>query len=279
MENRKSKRIYTMGGKFDTRNFTVRDLIDLRGQVKLCQVLVGSIEEAAAAEAAGIDMVICSASKPVADFRKALPNTFMTVALSAHLCPSLDEAVRRAYEIMNLGADAIMCSSWNKKRIEALAEFGFPLMGHAGMVPRHSTWTGGLKAVGKTLEQAQRVFREVKQLEDAGAFAVEIELIPEKLLREITSRTSMLTISIGSGGAADVQFLFAEDILGENVTPPRHAKVYRNFYEIRRQMQAERIAAFEEFKKDVAAGDYPQDEHIVAMGDEPFNRFIDFLEN
>lgn len=268
-----------MGGKFETRNYTVRDIIDLKGKSKLCQVLVGSVEEAAAAEVAGIDMVIVPVSQPLGEIRKVMPNTFMTVALSASICPMFDEAVRRSYEIMNHGADAIMCSSWNKRYIKSLAEFGFPLMGHAGMVPRHSTWTGGLKAVGKTLKQAEYVYHSIKKLEDAGAFAVEIEVIPEKLLEEITKRTSLVTISLGSGRAGDVYFLFGQDILGEGTVPlPRHAKAYRNFYELRQQMQGERIAAFKEFKQDIALGNYPQDKHIVGMEDEVLNQFIDSID-
>ena len=69
-----------------------------------------------------------------------------------------------------------------------------------GLVPRRSTWTGGLRAVGKTLDEAMKVYRDIKALENAGAYAVEVEVIPEELLREITKRTSLLTSSIGGGG-------------------------------------------------------------------------------
>ena len=273
------KRIFTMGGKFDTRNYTVHDIIEQKGDKKLCQILVGNVEEAVAAEEAGIDMVIVGVSNPYPEIRKAIPKTFMTVALSASVCPTLEEAVRQSYKIMSLGADAIMCSSWNKNYIKSLSEFGFPLMGHAGLVPRHSTWTGGLKPVGKTLKQAQKVYNSIKELEDAGVFAVEIEVIPEKLLAEITKRTSLVTISLGSGRAGDVHFLFAEDILGENKEMlPRHAKAYRKFHEIREKMQNERISAFKEFRKEVYSGKFPQDKNIVDMDDNIINEFIEKID-
>ena len=65
----------------------------------------------------------------------------------------------------------------------------------------------------------------VKALEDAGAYAVEVEVIPEGLLAEISKRTTLLTSSIGGGSGGDIQFLFAEDILGNNPPPyPRHSK-------------------------------------------------------
>ena len=176
---------------------------------------------------------------------------------------------------MSTGADAIMCSSWNINYIKALSEFGFPLMGHAGLVPRHSTWTGGLKAVGKTIEQALKIYRDIKLLENAGVFAVEIEVIPEKLLAEISKRTSLVTISLGSGKAGDVHFLFAEDILGENKDMlPRHAKAYKNFYELKEKMQIQRISAFKEFKQEVLSGEFPSNQYIVNMNDDVIEEFI-----
>ena len=79
-------------------------------------------------------------------------------------------------------------------------------------------WT---RAVGKTLDEALWVYKEIKALEAAGAYAVEVEVIPEQLLIEISQRTSLLTSSIGGGGGGDIQFLFAEDILGNNPPPYR----------------------------------------------------------
>ena len=91
-------------------------------------------------------------------------------------------------------------------------------------MPRKSTWTGGLRAVGKSLGEAMWVYREVKALENAGAYAVEVEVIPAELLVEISRRTTLLTSSIGAGSGGDIQFLFAEDVLGNNPTPyPRHS--------------------------------------------------------
>ena len=275
MAKKKRKKIFTMGGKFDTRNYTVSDIINQKGKKRLCQILVSSVEEALAAEEAEIDMAIVGVSKPYTEIRKAMPNTFLTVALSASVCPTIDDAVRHSYKIMSTGADAIMCSSWNKNYIKALSEFGFPLMGHAGLVPRHSTWTGGLKAVGKTIEQALKIYRDIKLLENAGVFAVEIEVIPEKLLAEISKRTSLVTISLGSGKAGDVHFLFAEDILGENKDMlPRHAKAYKNFYEIKEKMQIQRISAFKEFKQEVLSGEFPSSQYIVNMNDDVIEEFI-----
>ena len=68
-----------------------------------------------------------------------------------------------------------------------------PVQGHAGLVPRRSTWTGGLRAVGKTVEEAIWVYQKIKEFESAGAYAVEVEVIPEELLSAISKRTTLLT--------------------------------------------------------------------------------------
>ena len=158
--------------------------------------------------------------------------------------------------------------------MSAAAEGGVPVQGHAGLVPRKSTWTGGLKAVGKTLEEAMWVYREIKALEDAGAYAVEVEVIPEKLLAEISKRTTLLTSSIGAGSGGDIQFLFAEDILGNNPPPyPRHSKQYRQLYKMKQEMQVERVAGFREFIDDVQQGRFPEPAHVIDAPDDLIETF------
>ena len=274
------KPVFTMGAKYELRTYTVRDLLDLKGQRQLVQVQCGCIEEAAAAEAAGMDMINMSHRQSVADFRAAAPTTFITVNISAHNASDESWAIKRAYELMTDGADAIMCSSWDLTRIANLAGFGFPIMGHAGLIPRRSTWVGGLKPVGKSIDQARQVYADVKALEDAGCFSVEIECIPQLLLKEISTRTSMLTVSLGSGPYGDVQSLFSQDILGDNPRQlPRHAKAYRDFRKHREQMQQERIGAFREFIDDVKNGAFPSNEHTIKMKRDVIQEFKRELED
>jgi 3-methyl-2-oxobutanoate hydroxymethyltransferase len=273
------KRVMTLGGAYGTRNYTVKDLRDLKGKGVLAETLPFSPEEAAAAEAAGIDTmkVRFDPKRPelAAAIRRAAPNTFMSFSVALVAAASETEAVRLAYQAMELGADGIMCQ-WSPRFVAAAAEAGVPVQGHAGLVPRKSTWTGGLRAVGKTLDEALWIYREIKRLEQAGAWAVEVEVIPAALLAEITKRTSLLTSSIGAGGGGDIQFLFAEDILGNNGPPyPRHSKQYRNLHQMKAAMQAERIAGFKEFVQDVKSGAFPGPEHVV---DAPEGLIRDFVE-
>jgi len=269
----------TLGGAYGTRNYTVKDLRDQKGKRVLVETVPFSPEEAAAAEEAGIDTmkVRFDPRHPdlAAAIRKAAPHTFMSFSVPLVAAASETEAVRLAYQAMELGADGIMCQ-WSPRFVAAAAEAGVPVQGHAGLVPRKSTWTGGLRAVGKTIEEALWIYREIKRLEQAGAWAVEVEVIPAALLAEITKRTTLVTSSIGAGGGGDIQFLFAEDILGNNAPPyPRHSKQYRNLYKMREAMQAERIAGFREFIRDVKSGVFPGPEHIVKAPDGLIPAFVD----
>lgn len=273
------KRVMTLGGAYGTRNYTIKDLRDQKGRRVLVETLAFSPEEAAAAEQAGIDTmkVRFDPKQPdlAAAMRKAAPNTFMSFSVPLVAAASETEAVRLAYQAMELGADGIMCQ-WSPRFVAAAAEAGVPVQGHAGLVPRKSTWTGGLRAVGKTLDEALWIYREIKRLEEAGAWAVEVEVIPAALLAEITKRTTLLTSSIGAGSGGDMQFLFAEDILGNNGPPyPRHSKQYRNLYKLREAMQAERIAGFRAFIQDVKSGGFPGPEHIVKAPDGLISAFVD----
>ena len=276
------KRIMTLGGAYGTRNYTVKDLRDQKGKRVLVETLPFTPEEAAAAEEAGIDTmkVRFDPKRPdlAAEIRKAAPNTFMSFSVPLVAAASKSEAVRLAFHAMELGADAIMCQ-WSPRFISAAAEAGVPVQGHAGLVPRKSTWTGGLRAVGKTLEEAIWIYREIKRLEQAGAWAVEVEVIPAALLAELTKRTTLLTSSIGAGSGGDIQFLFAEDILGNHRPPyPRHSKQYRNLYKMQEAIQAERVAGFRDFIEDVQSEGFPGPEHIIEAPDGLISAFVDHAE-
>ena len=272
------KRVMSVGGAYGLRNYTVKDLRDVKGTRVLTETLPFSPEEAAAAQEAGIDTMKCrfdpSNPGPAIAIRQAAPHVFMAASVPLVAAATADEAVRLGYEAMKAGFDAVMCQ-WSPRFIEAAAEAGIPVQGHAGLVPRRSTWTGGLRAVGKTVDEALWVHDQVKRLESAGAYAVEVEVIPEPLLAEITKRTTLLTSSIGAGSGGDIQFLFAEDILGNNPPPyPRHSKQYRELWKLKEAMQRERVAAFREYVDDVRRGAFPTPAHVVKAPDGLIDAFV-----
>jgi 3-methyl-2-oxobutanoate hydroxymethyltransferase len=268
----------TVGGVYGTRNYTVKDLKDQKGNNILTETVPFSIEEATAAEEAGIDTMKVRFDPKNPDLaiaiRKAAPNTFMAFSCPLIAAATKDEAVRIGYKAMEIGADAVM-TQWSPSFIEAATEAGIPVQAHAGLVPRRSTWTGGLKAVGKSLEEAIWIYNQIKIFENAGAYAVEVEVIPEDLLIEISKRTTLLTSSIGAGKGGDIQFLFADDILGNNGPPyVRHSKQYRDLYKIKQDMQLERVAGFKEFIDDVKNGNFPKKEHVIPTPDGLIDEFL-----
>ncbi len=276
------KRIMTLGGAYGTRNYTVKDLRDQKGVRVLVETVPFTPEEAAAAEEAGVDTMKVrfdpTNPEPAIAMRRAAPNTFMAFSIPLVAAASETEAVRLAYDAMVVGADAVMCQ-WSPRFISAAAEAGVPVQGHAGLVPRRSTWTGGLRAVGKTVDEAIWVYQKIKEFESAGAYAVEVEVIPEELLSAISKRTTLLTSSIGAGSGGDMQFLFAEDILGNNPPPyPRHSKQYRELYKLKQEMQEQRISGFKEFIDDVKSGKFPGPEHVIRAKEGLVDKFVEAVE-
>lgn len=258
------------------KKYTVHDLRQLKGKQVLTHIHVKSPEEAAAAEAVGIDLLSCSYDSPEAQARlpslvAAAPNSFLSGS-TPHGMATPEEAIRTAFRALEAGASSVYCSG-SPRLIEAMAKEGVPVVGHIGMVPRHVTWTG-YRAVGKTAEEARKIFHKMKELENAGAYAAEIEVVPHQLATFLSRNTTMLLMSLGSGTGCDTQFLFSDDILGDyDERIPRHAKAYRNFRAEFDRLQQERIAAFGEYVADVKEGRFPEASHLVEMDEEEFQNF------
>ncbi len=236
---------------------TVKDLLDLKGKRQLTKVFVTTPEEAGACEAANIDVIAASERFDVPAIRAAAPDTFLTVGLPYDRYPSAEAAVRGAFEALRCGADAVY-SGVSLDSVRAMTSEDIPVVGHVGFIPYKSTWFGGFKAVGKTADEALDVYRRTLAYQEAGAIAVEMEIVPHAVATEISRRVKILVLSMGSGVGGDVQYLFACDILGTTAGHvPRHAKIYRDFKSEHQRLHRESIAAFSEFKADVDSGAYP----------------------
>jgi len=276
---KKYKRVFSINNDLGYRNYTVRDIIQLKGKKKLTQVRVTNAEEAAAAEEAGIDLLLTGPGPEFSKIRKAAAKTFMTVGVPFIQNPSKREATKKAFEIIEAGADSLMCQNWNLDWMKHLSKFRIPFQSHVGFIPRRTTWIGGIRSFGKKANEALELFKDIKDIEETGAWGIEVELVPENILDIITKRTSLVTISIGSGISADAQFLFAEDILGQSkIEFPRHAKKYNNFNKILEDIQKERILAFKQYKKDVQKNKYPTKKHVISIDKIELNNFRKFLK-
>ena len=250
------------------KKYTVHDLRQLKGRRCLTHIHVKSPEEAAAAEGAGVDLMSCSFDSPEAQARlpllvAAAPSSFLSGS-TPHGLATREEAIRVGFRALELGASSVYCSA-SPFIIEGMAREGIPVVGHIGMVPRHVTWTG-YRSIGKTVAEARALHGKMKDLENAGAYAAEIEIVPHNLASWLCSQTTMLLMSLGSGSGCDTQFLFSDDILGDyEERLPRHAKAYRNFLAEHRRLQDERVAAFREYVADVKEGRFPERCHLTEM--------------
>jgi 3-methyl-2-oxobutanoate hydroxymethyltransferase len=115
-------------------------------------------------------------------------------------------------------------------------------------------------------------------LADAGAFAVEIEVVPHSITQAIAEKTDLFLISMGAGAGGHAQYLFTDDVLGQNSGHvPRHAKVYANFAAEHARLQALRIEAMTRFAQDVHSGAYPAPQYLVDSEAEVVASFRDWL--
>lgn len=252
---------------------TVHDLQSQKGRRKWLQVHVDSAAEAAAAVAAGIPILSCEPDHTLESVRQAAGKAFVSAGMPHGAVSSPQEAIKLGFEILRRGADAVYCSH-SPHFIEAMAREGIPVTGHVGLVPNLSTWTS-FRAIGRSPEEAAKVLRAMKDIENAGAACCEVEVVPVELADYITRHTHMITMGMGCGSVCDTQYLFSSDVLGTNTGHyPRHSKKYADFAALEAELQQKRVTAFRAFADDVSSGDYPQRQHEVRMDAAAYEQFV-----
>ncbi|SIT59365.1 3-methyl-2-oxobutanoate hydroxymethyltransferase [Mesorhizobium prunaredense] len=258
---------------------TVADLRAMKGKRQLTMLRVLTMDEAEAAERAGVDIVSVPPELVLdPQYRDAAPSLFTMPGDNFYEIGTAGDFVRWAFRLYKASADAVYCSA-GFATVKRLADDNIPVIGHVGLIPSRATWTGGFKAVGKTADSAMQIFEAVKQYEAAGAIGAEIEVVPVEVAKAISERTSLIMLSMGAGTGCDAQYLFADDILGQNRGHmPRHSKVYRNFAAEYDRLQAERIAAFSEYVADVNSLAYPEDKHVVHMDPDQLGQFMEKID-
>ena len=258
---------------------TVADVRANKGKYQYTMIRVENREELAAAEAAGIDM--CSVPPELMaqkQFRDIAPSIFAIPGVALFDNPgTTEEFLRWGFKMMSHGADAVYCAA-SFQTVRGMADEGIPVIGHVGLIPSKATWTGGFKAVGKTAASAMAVYEACKRYEDAGAFGVEIEVVPPDVTAEISKRSSLFMISMGGGNGGDCQYLFAGDMLGINAGHvPRHAKQYVDLAKEFERIQHLRIGAFKEWADEVHSGAWPSAPYLVAAPKPEMDAFKKML--
>ena len=175
---------------------------------------------------------------------------FMTYATVEH-------AMTNAARVMQAGANMVKIEGgeWLAETVKKLTERGIPVCAHLGLTPQSVNIFGGFRVLGKTDAQAEKIIRDAKILEEAGADLLVLECVPSSLAKSITAAVSMPTIGIGAGRDTSAQVLVINDILGLTPQPPKFSK---NFL-----VEAGDIPnALLKYVKDVKEGTFPSDEHV-----------------
>ena len=175
---------------------------------------------------------------------------------------SVEDAVRNAGRIVKeTDCQAVKLEGGVEyaDRIKAIVDAGIPVVAHIGLTPQWVNAMGGYKVQGKTLHQARKLLADARAVEEAGAFAITLEGVPEALARMITERTSVLTIGIGASNACDGQVLVYQDMLGfSDGFIPKFVKKYADVHSVM-------LEAFRQYKQDCENRTFPGEEHTYAI--------------
>lgn len=167
---------------------------------------------------------------------------------------SRDQALASAGRLIKEGgADAVEVEGGQEVAsvIEALRDNGVAVVGHVGLTKQASSLTGSHATHGKSAEDAVRILKDAQAVQEAGAFALVLECIPDRLAEHITSRLSIPTIGIGAGPHCNGQGLVAQDMLGLfDKFCPKFVKRYR-------ETGKEIAEAFSAYRADVIQGNFP----------------------
>jgi 3-methyl-2-oxobutanoate hydroxymethyltransferase len=189
---------------------------------------------------------------------------------------SVQEAIRNAGRFMaEADTDAIKLEGGAEMadRVAGITAAGIPAMGHLGLTPQSVSSLGGFRLQGKGALQAKKIVDDAKALEEAGAFAVLLELVPDRVCQLITERAEhCIIISLGSGPLAHGQLLIYHDMFG--LYPkfkPRMAKVYGNAGEVI-------VNGLKRYVAEVKEVEFPEAEHYFGMKDEEFDELLKLVE-
>lgn len=195
--------------------------------------------------------------------RRGAPDSFLVLDmpfLSYQVSPQ--DALRNGGRLVKeTGVEAVKLEGGGAeacRAVEALVRAGIPVMGHIGLTPQSVHALGGYRVQGRDEAVAERLRHQAVALEDAGCFAVVLELLPAELAGEITASLSIPTIGIGAGAACDGQVLVLYDALGLN--PGFKPRFLKRFAELEHDVRQ----ALGSYAREVREGAYPGPEHAFS---------------
>jgi 3-methyl-2-oxobutanoate hydroxymethyltransferase len=247
---------------------------------KISMVTAYDFSQAVLVEKAGIEMILVGDSLAMTTLGHEGTTALTTDEMIAHIRPvvkgapspmvigdlvfgSYNESISQAIHSSNRlikegGCDAVKLEGAHPDIIRAIVDAGIAVQGHLGLTPQTAVLLGGFKVQGKGRDAALKLLDDAIRVEEAGAFSIVLECVPEELGRVMSKIVSVPVIGIGAGRFCDGQVLVFHDMLGlfDRFTP-RFVKQYR-------QIGKEIVDAFMEFKADIKSGSFPSDEHAFA---------------
>jgi 3-methyl-2-oxobutanoate hydroxymethyltransferase len=176
-----------------------------------------------------------------------------------------DESVRNALRLMKFGgAEAVKIEGGRNRAplVKRLVDEEIPVVAHIGLTPQSVYKMGGYRVQGRTADQAKLLIEDAKQLEEAGAFAIVLELVPREVAAMITKELTISTIGIGAGPECDIQVLVIHDLLG--MTFGRQPRFVRQYADLRKVM----TDAIQTWAADVHSGEYPNDQESYGLTED-----------
>lgn len=178
---------------------------------------------------------------------------------------SVYDAVVNAGRLMKEGRASAVKLEGGKEicpQVKAVTEAGIPVMGHLGLTPQSINALGGHRVQGKTQQAAQKLLDDARALQEAGAFAVVLECVPEKLADKVTKELEIPTIGIGAGSGCDGQVLVYQDMLGMfSDFTPKFVKKFANVGQVMKE-------AFKSYIDEIQQGSFPSQEHCYSIDDD-----------
>lgn len=173
-----------------------------------------------------------------------------------------DDAVRNALRLVKEGgAEAVKLEGGHKRvqLVKRLVDEEIAVMGHIGLTPQSINKLGAYRVQGKTASAARQLLDDARALEDAGAFAIVLEVVPREIASLITQSVSIPTIGIGAGAGCDIQVLVLHDMLGLSFGKlARFVRPYANLHDVMTE-------AVTRYADDVRSGTYPSEAESYAL--------------
>jgi 3-methyl-2-oxobutanoate hydroxymethyltransferase len=237
-----------------------------------------------AAEMAGCD--ICRLTVPAEDIEMSIANapwwirTVRNAAQYIHInffmqtptYASKETALKYGSIYMANGADSLLCQGISNETLQYMADNYCVMFGHVGAISGWQTGRyGGYKRLGKTAEDAMKVFRMAYEYQECGMMAMTIELTPIEVTNAIAKKLRVPVINIAAGGAADGSEMVDFDTFNMMPSSVSHAKAYGDFFKWA-------ATAYSAWADDVRTGVYPEDKHGFHMDPRELDKFLNELE-